>query len=167
MDPYFTPPLSLEGWREIEDEIANGSPMTPERRAMFDRVQRRKDIRAYEIEQGRHDPHEPVVLSEEGSREVLDEIENGSPDTPGRRAMFDLVQQMAGVRKRRPGHMRRSPDPYRPTPPLSLEGSREVEEEMARPPADTPERRALFERVHVRAAMRARMAEEGRDVWKR
>lgn len=168
MDPYYTPPLSLEGWREIEDEIANGSPMTPERRAMFDRVQRRQDMRVHGtgVEQARHHPGEPVVRSEGGSREVLEEIKNGSPDTPGRRAMFDLVRQMGGVRKRRPNHMRRSPDPYRPTPPLSLEGSREVEEEMARPPADTPERRALFERVHVRAAMRARMAEEGRGGWK-
>ena len=32
-----------------------------------------------------------------------------------------------------------------PTPPLSDEGSREVEEEMNRPPADTPERRRMFE----------------------
>ncbi|HST63186.1 MAG TPA: hypothetical protein VLK84_31035 [Longimicrobium sp.] len=45
MDPYYTPPLSLEGWREIEDEIANGSPMTPERRAMFERVWARESIR--------------------------------------------------------------------------------------------------------------------------
>ena len=29
------------------------------------------------------------------------------------------------------------------TPPLSTEGSREVEEEMRRPPADTPERRRM------------------------
>jgi len=33
----------------------------------------------------------------------------------------------------------------RRTPPLSLEGSREVIEEMKRPPADTPERRRMFE----------------------
>ena len=33
------------------------------------------------------------------------------------------------------------------TPPLSIEGSREVEEEMRRPPADTPERRATFARM--------------------
>lgn len=30
----------------------------------------------------------------------------------------------------------------RRTPPLSLKGSREVLEEMSKPPADTPERRA-------------------------
>lgn len=41
-------------------------------------------------------------------------------------------------------------DPYRRTPPLSLEGSREVLDEMARPPADTPERRALFARRRSR-----------------
>jgi hypothetical protein len=33
----------------------------------------------------------------------------------------------------------------RPTPPLSLKGSREVLEEMSKPPADTPERRRMFE----------------------
>ncbi len=33
------------------------------------------------------------------------------------------------------------------TPPLSDEGSREVEEEMRRPPAGTPERRAAFARM--------------------
>jgi hypothetical protein len=46
------------------------------------------------------------------------------------------------------------------TPPLSLEGSREVYEEMARPPEDTPERRATFERVHATAAAGARRARE-------
>jgi hypothetical protein len=35
----------------------------------------------------------------------------------------------------------------RRTPPLSIEGSREVIEEMKRPPADTPERRRTFELV--------------------
>jgi len=35
----------------------------------------------------------------------------------------------------------------RRTPPLSREGTREVIEEMKRPPADTPERRATFELV--------------------
>ena len=33
----------------------------------------------------------------------------------------------------------------RRTPPLSIEGSREVIEEMSKPPADTPERRRMFE----------------------
>lgn len=45
MDPYYTPPLSLEGWREIEEEIAHGSPMTPERRTMLERVRAREAIR--------------------------------------------------------------------------------------------------------------------------
>jgi hypothetical protein len=44
----------------------------------------------------------------------------------------------------------------RRTPPLSLEGSREVYEEMARPPEDTPERRATFELVDRMAAVRKR-----------
>jgi len=34
-----------------------------------------------------------------------------------------------------------------PTPPFSMEAPREILEEMARPPADTPERRATFERA--------------------
>jgi hypothetical protein len=33
----------------------------------------------------------------------------------------------------------------RRTPPLSIRGSREVIEEMSRPPADTPERRRMWE----------------------
>ena len=33
------------------------------------------------------------------------------------------------------------------TPPLTLRGSKEVIEEMSRPPADTPHRRAMVERV--------------------
>lgn len=37
----------------------------------------------------------------------------------------------------------------RRTPPLSPEGAREVLEEMARPPKDTPERRATEERVRI------------------
>ena len=35
----------------------------------------------------------------------------------------------------------------RHTPPLSVNGSREVIEEMSRPPADTPERRATWKRI--------------------
>lgn len=97
--------LSTEGSREVIDELVHGSPLTPERRATLERMRRRDGVRPRwaEIEQGRHYPGEPVVLSEAGSREVLEEIKNGSPDTPGRRAMFELVQQMAEVRKRRPG----------------------------------------------------------------
>lgn len=46
----------------------------------------------------------------------------------------------------------------RRTPPFSLEGSREVLKEMSRPPEDTPERRATFERVRAMAALRKRLA---------
>ncbi|HEX8695556.1 MAG TPA: hypothetical protein VF746_24295 [Longimicrobium sp.] len=46
------------------------------------------------------------------------------------------------------------------TPPLSDEGSREVEEEMRRPPADTPERRATFELVRQITEWRKRRAAE-------
>lgn len=144
-------------------------------RAFVDRLRSGGDARRRraEIDQGRHLPGEPIIPSEEGSREVLDEIINGSPLTPERRETFELMRQMAGVRRRRPGRMRLmsevhrysdgllepSDDPYRRTPLLSPEGSREVEEEMAAPPADMPGRRALFERVEVRAAMRRRVKE--------
>jgi hypothetical protein len=46
------------------------------------------------------------------------------------------------------------------TPPLSLKGSREVFEEMARPPEDTPARRKMFERVRAMGALRKRLAGE-------
>jgi hypothetical protein len=39
----------------------------------------------------------------------------------------------------------------RPTPPLSIKGSREVIEEMNRPPEDTPERRATLDRARALA----------------
>lgn len=45
------------------------------------------------------------------------------------------------------------------TPPLSDEGSREVEEEMRRPPADTPERRRMFELMRQWAEVRKRRAD--------
>ena len=53
------------------------------------------------------------------------------------------------------------------TPPLSVEGSREVMEEFAAPPADTPERRETFARVDE---LRAHVEEpdshsEGEPVW--
>jgi hypothetical protein len=97
--------LSEEGSREVLDEIKNGSPLTPERQAMFERMRARKAVRKRqaEIAQGRHLPGEPIILTEEGSREVLDEIRNGSPLTPERRETFELMRQMTGVRKRRPG----------------------------------------------------------------
>ena len=43
-----------------------------------------------------------------------------------------------------------------PTPPLSEEGTREVLEEMRNPPADTPERRAMFARLREFEARRKR-----------
>ncbi|HSU14453.1 hypothetical protein [Longimicrobium sp.] len=47
-------------------------------------------------------------------------------------------------------------DPYRRTPELSPEGTREILEEMANPPKDTPERRATFERGRLMAEVRKR-----------
>lgn len=44
------------------------------------------------------------------------------------------------------------------TPPLSPEGSREVLDEMARPPKDTPQRRRTFEGARMMAALRERLA---------
>lgn len=41
--------------------------------------------------------------------------------------------------------------------PLSLEGSREVIEEMSRPPEDTPARRRMMELVREMAEVRKRM----------
>lgn len=80
MDPYRPTILSPEGSTEVEEELRNGSPLTPERRAMFERMRRRAEVRKRwaEIEQGLHDPDELILLSEESSREILDEIENGS-----------------------------------------------------------------------------------------
>lgn len=43
------------------------------------------------------------------------------------------------------------------TPPLSLKKSREVFEEMASPPEDTPQRRMVFERMREMAALRKRL----------
>ena len=55
-------------------------------------------------------------------------------------------------------------DVYRRTPPLSREGTRELLEEMANPPKDTPERRRMFERVRLMAALLERMAEEAQTA---
>jgi hypothetical protein len=49
------------------------------------------------------------------------------------------------------------------TPPLSDEGSREVEEEMSRPPVDTPERRRMFALVR-RIAERRKRREQLRSI---
>jgi hypothetical protein len=45
---------------------------------------------------------------------------------------------------------------FRRTPPLSREGTREVLEEMANPPEDTPERREMFKRMRFMREMRKR-----------
>jgi hypothetical protein len=45
---------------------------------------------------------------------------------------------------------------YRRTPPLSPEGSREVLEELANPPKDTPERRETEKLVRFVRALRER-----------
>jgi hypothetical protein len=54
---------------------------------------------------------------------------------------------------------------YRRTPPLSLEGSREVLEEMANPPKDTPERRRMFERVRFMRALLERQGGLELPTW--
>ena len=45
---------------------------------------------------------------------------------------------------------------YRRTPPLSRAGTREVLEEMANPPEDTPERREMEKRVAIMKEVRRR-----------
>jgi hypothetical protein len=45
----------------------------------------------------------------------------------------------------------------KPTPALSLKKSREVYQEMARPPEDTPQRRMVFERMREMVALRKRL----------
>jgi hypothetical protein len=49
-------------------------------------------------------------------------------------------------------------DPYRRTPPLSPEGVAEIIAEMESPPADTPERRATFERMRKMEEVHRRSA---------
>jgi uncharacterized protein (DUF1778 family) len=51
----------------------------------------------------------------------------------------------------------------RRTPPLSEEGSREVLEELQRPPADTPERRATFERARRASSLVQRALDEAKS----
>jgi len=64
-----------------------------------------------------------------------------------------------------PARLQRPRHPsLRPTPPLSVEASVAILEEMERPPADTPERRATFERMRqmqpvVRKMLEAEQAE--------
>jgi len=48
----------------------------------------------------------------------------------------------------------------RRTPPLSPEGVREIMEELASPPADTPERRATFERARAMSPLVKRELEQ-------
>ncbi|HET7234190.1 MAG TPA: hypothetical protein VFJ16_29520 [Longimicrobium sp.] len=47
-----------------------------------------------------------------------------------------------------------------PMRPLSLDGTREVLEEMSRPPEDTPARRRMMQRVREMAALRERLEAE-------
>lgn len=68
---------------------------------LFDRSRSSYPPRARwaEIARGLHHPDEPVVLDEEGSQEVLDEIIHGSPLTPERRATFERMRLMAEVHR--------------------------------------------------------------------
>ncbi|HEX2203676.1 MAG TPA: hypothetical protein VHG91_10275 [Longimicrobium sp.] len=51
MSTRRTPPFSLEGWREVMNEIENGSPDTPERMATFARARAMAFLVEREIEQ--------------------------------------------------------------------------------------------------------------------
>ncbi len=48
----------------------------------------------------------------------------------------------------------------RRTPPLSPEGAREILDELANPPADTPERRATFARARAMSPLVKRELEQ-------
>lgn len=113
-----------------------------------------------------YDPYRRTPpLSPKGVAEIIAEMESPPADTPERRATFERMRQMRGVRQvsRRgaeDGCEGQALNPYRLTPPLTPEGAREVEEEMARPAADTPQRRATFARARAMAAVRERLARE-------
>lgn len=46
------------------------------------------------------DVYPPVILSPEGSAEVEEELKNGTPMTPERKASFERMRQMAEVHRR-------------------------------------------------------------------
>ncbi|WP_420125640.1 hypothetical protein [Longimicrobium sp.] len=50
----------------------------------------------------------------------------------------------------------------RPTPPLSPEGVAEIVAEMQRPPEDTPERRATFDRARSATFLARQVLEQSR-----
>lgn len=101
MDPYRAAALNSEA--PVEGEIRSVPHLGANDETKFEGLRRNDDVLARwaEIEKGLHDPDEPVILSEEGSREVLDEIANGTPLTPERRATFERMRAMAGVRTRK------------------------------------------------------------------
>src|SRR5688500_16937692 len=91
-------------------------------------------------------------LSLEGSREVVEEMSRPPADTPERRRTLEMARRWRPV-EGQPGSWVYHPGPdegntgemtasIRHTPPLSVEGSLKVIEEMNRPPEDTPERRS-------------------------
>jgi hypothetical protein len=91
-------------------------------------------------------------LSVEGSREVIEEMKRPPPDTPGRRRMFELMDEVRPlVRKLMQSRLLAGGTGdeamSRGIPRLSRKGTRELIREMESPPADTPERRAMFERA--------------------
>lgn len=119
MDPYRpTPPLSPEAAAEIIAEMKAPPADTPERRATFElarmmaavhersaREEARGDVSEIpEIllpDEATMNPYHLTILSPEGSAEVEEEIRNGTPLTPERRATFERMRQMEGVRKHR------------------------------------------------------------------
>jgi hypothetical protein len=84
------------------ENSANVSSANPAWRASSASVRRSHGRpRLEEIQKGLKHPDEPTILSDEGSQEVMDEILNGSPLTPERRATFERMRSMAGVRTRK------------------------------------------------------------------
>ena len=119
----LTPPLSAEGSREVLEEMAKPPENTPERRATQERMRFMREMRR------RSGDLEPIGLRPIVSTHRLSD----------HRAGWTRVGDLRRIRIRLRRHSRSY---YRRTPPLSPESSREVLEEMSKPPKDTPERRA-------------------------
>lgn len=86
-------------------------------------------------------------------------------DTPARRKLMERVSIIEEAAKSLPKHHIGSAEPNMPikrTPPLSLQGSREIRDELSRAPEDTPERREFMKLVRAMKALRGRLDLERR-----
>jgi uncharacterized protein (DUF1778 family) len=111
-------------------------------------------------------------LSIEGSREVIEEMSKPPADTPERRRMFEraralrpLVRRL-GQPKKFAGGRDNGAAVSMGIPRLSREGTRELIREMESPPADTPQRRAMFRRAEAMHRFVDRLLHPGEPVEK-